>query len=267
MTPQQKKDRDTLRAAIAEAIGAGAKNLTAMKRVLKTTQSGEPPTSYQLRMVNACRVRLGLPRVSLPVFDREKRRVFFERRSQTINSEHATLVASRPLSPPTRIVLTSLALLILLLTGCGQVPAADFCSTATQGTPCSARVVVTSWASGFTPEEDAAIRSGAAMWEAATGGAVAFEWMPQGRVQFRRGPVAYDMLGVTEGDAITIDAGNVPPGVGLSGVAAHELGHVLGVPHSSDQNALMYGTVHGCMRVTNGDVSALLEHWRKNGVP
>lgn len=100
MTPQQKKDRDTLREAIAEAIGAGAKNMTAMKRVLKTTQSGEPPTSYQLRMVNATRSRFGLPRVSLPVFDREKRRVFFERRSQTINSEHATLVASRPLSPP-----------------------------------------------------------------------------------------------------------------------------------------------------------------------
>ncbi len=103
MTPQQKTDRSTLRNAIAEAIGAGARNLDALKRVLKTTQSGEPPTAAQLRMVNATRTRLGLPRVSLPVFDREKRRAFFERRSQTINSEHATLVASRPSAPPDRV--------------------------------------------------------------------------------------------------------------------------------------------------------------------
>jgi hypothetical protein len=100
MTPQQKIDRSTLRNAIAEAIGAGARNLDALKRVLKTTQSGEPPTAAQMRMVNATRARFELPRVSLPVFDREKRREFFERRSQTINSERATLVASRPLRPP-----------------------------------------------------------------------------------------------------------------------------------------------------------------------
>ena len=100
MTPEQKKDRETIREAIAEAIQGGARNLDALKRVIKTTRGGYPPTAAQLRMVNATRVRLGMPRVSLPVFDREKRRSFFERRSQTINSEHATLVASRPLSPP-----------------------------------------------------------------------------------------------------------------------------------------------------------------------
>ena len=103
MTPQQKTDRNTLRAAIAQAIGAGARNLDALKRVLKTTQSGEPPTAVQLRMVNATRARLGLPRVSLPVFDREKRRARFEQRSQTINSEFAALAASRPLAPPDRV--------------------------------------------------------------------------------------------------------------------------------------------------------------------
>ncbi len=100
MTPQQKKDRDTLRKAIDGAIAQGARNLDALKRVLRTTQDGEPPTAVQLRTVNATRARLGMPRVSLPVFDREKRREFFERRSQTINSEHAALAASRPLSPP-----------------------------------------------------------------------------------------------------------------------------------------------------------------------
>jgi hypothetical protein len=100
MTPQEKKDRDALRKAISEAQGAGARNFDAMRRVLNTTRTGEPPTAAQLRMVNATRARLGLPRVSLPVFDRERRRSFFERRSQTINSEHAALAASRPLSPP-----------------------------------------------------------------------------------------------------------------------------------------------------------------------
>lgn len=102
MTPEQKKDRDALRKAIAEAVEKGARNRDALNRVLKTTKTGEPPTAVQLRMVNYTRSRLGLPRVSLPVFDREKRREFFERRSQTINYEHATLVASRPLSPPGR---------------------------------------------------------------------------------------------------------------------------------------------------------------------
>ena len=100
MTAEQKKDRDTLRKAIAEAVAQGALNRAALNRVLKTTNKGEPPTAVQLRMVNYTRARLGLPRVSLPVFDREKRREFFERRSQTINSEHAALAASRPLSPP-----------------------------------------------------------------------------------------------------------------------------------------------------------------------
>lgn len=161
----------------------------------------------------------------------------------------------------------ALALMLLLLAGCGSLPDAPFCSNAIQGSPCSARLTVTAWSAGFTPEEDAALRSGGAMWEAATGGAVMFEWIPGGRVQFRRGPVSFDMLGVTEGDVVTIDAANVPPEVGLAGVTAHEMGHVLGVPHSTDRGALMYGTVHGCMRVTSGDVNALLSHWKKRGLP
>jgi hypothetical protein len=159
--------------------------------------------------------------------------------------------------------------LIAFLLGCTPPPRAPLCSPAVQGTPCSARLTVTAWASGFTPEEDAAIRSGAAMWEAATGGAVLFEWQPDGRVQIRPGVALPGMLGLADPDAgtVTIDTGAVPATVGLAGVAAHELGHILGVPHSPDSAALMFPSVHPCMRVTPADVAALFAHWTERGLP
>jgi hypothetical protein len=158
--------------------------------------------------------------------------------------------------------------LFAFLFGCTPVATMPPCSPAVQGTPCSARLVVTVWAEGFTPEEDAAVRSGAALWEAATGGAVLFEWRPDGRVRITKGQPMPGMLGLTHdgGNAIMIDAANVPQAVGLAGVAAHELGHVLGVPHLGP-GTLMAPVVHPCMRVTGRDVDALLARWAARGLP
>lgn len=48
MTPEQKRDRDTLRKAIAEAVTKGARNASALNSVLRTICRGGPPTAVPL---------------------------------------------------------------------------------------------------------------------------------------------------------------------------------------------------------------------------
>ncbi len=102
LTIQQVKDRAALQRAIAEALSGGASNKSALNAVLRSIRTGTRPTARQLKIVNDARSRLGMPRVSVPVHDRERDRRRWTHRQQTINSEFAALAASRPLTPPGR---------------------------------------------------------------------------------------------------------------------------------------------------------------------
>lgn len=163
-----------------------------------------------------------------------------------------------------------LALGAALIQACQPLqPPVRLCSPSAMGSPCEARLTrYVEISPSFTPEERSAIIDGAAMWEVASGGAVRFEVCAKGQcndaVTVEKGPIPEGFVGVTRSDRhITIDVATVRPDVGLTGVAAHEFGHVLmGAYHAKDPGDLMAPTVHPRMVVTQRDLEEL---WRALG--
>jgi hypothetical protein len=100
-----KSDRAAFLKAADEAIAARASvtlNSTELKRIRTSVARGSVPTAWQLTRVNWNRERFGLPRVSLPVFDRERRKKQWAIWEQTVNETQDKIAASRPLAPPRR---------------------------------------------------------------------------------------------------------------------------------------------------------------------
>jgi hypothetical protein len=164
----------------------------------------------------------------------------------------------------------AVAALAALAMSCAMVQKnLPLCAPQKPAGPCVARAEFElSVSDSFTDAELQQLQNGAALWEVGSAGAV--------RIDVRRRyagevPIVYrsdskalggflGMHTVAKGvETITMAPDQIRPSVGLAGVFAHELGHYMGVDHSKDVGALMAPQVHDCMRVTPGDLDALLE--------
>ena len=161
------------------------------------------------------------------------------------------------------------ALCFAVLTGCGSLqqsqPPLPPCGGL--AVPCYARVQldVGIKPERFSAEDVQAIHDGAAMWEAATQGAVLLRFVPldEAQVVVQEGALPTEPIvewGFTHGCCeVTIDRPRVTDAIGVAGVVAHEFGHVMGLRHSTDDRALMAALVHAPMVVTDDDLRALYE--------
>lgn len=159
----------------------------------------------------------------------------------------------------------------LWVAGCSQPALQGPMCPSVQSSICAPRATWRLYSQGFSEDEKRQLRDGSAMWEAASGGAVRFEWINDPRPGAVRVVKTHidevDLgrrvfLGVTRfkgSKTVLIDADEILPAIGIAGVFAHELGHVMGLNHSTRDDALMSASVHVNMCVTDDDLRALYE--------
>ncbi len=105
LEPVQSGDIRKVLEAISALLSGGCRSrkfLGELRQSVKRSGAGYVMTSRQLDTLNAMLSKHGFERVGCAVYDSQKKRARYESVTTNINSEFATLVASRPLKPPGR---------------------------------------------------------------------------------------------------------------------------------------------------------------------